>query len=98
IFFGHIDPIEDVADTSMSVGTTRLTEQSADGTLQAEEIVIKADSLGEYNYFCSVRGHAKNGMAGSVAIGVKPGSSVTAPAKVASHDEHAGHGEAKPTP
>lgn len=98
IFFGHIDPIEDVADTSMSVGTTRLTEQSVDGTLQAEEIVIKADSLGEYNYFCSVRGHAKNGMAGSVAIGVKPGSSVTAPAKPASHDEHAGHGEAKPTP
>lgn len=98
IYFGHIDPIEEVADTSMSVGTGRLSEQAADGPLQAEEIVIKADSLGEYNYFCSVRGHAIGGMAGSVAIGVKPGSSETAPAKPASHDGHAGHGEAKPTP
>lgn len=100
IFFGHIDPIEDTADTSMSVGTSRLTEQAADGTLQAEEIVIKADSLGEYNYFCSVRGHAIGGMAGSVAIGVKPRSSVTAPAKAesASHDGHAGHGTPAATP
>lgn len=98
LLFGHIDPIEEVADTSMSVGTSRLTEQAADGTLQAEEIVVKADSLGEYNYFCSVRGHAKNGMAGSVAIGVKPGSSVTAPAKPAAQDAHAGHGNPAATP
>lgn len=98
IYFGHIDPIEEVADTSMSVGTARLSEQAADGTLQAEEIVIKADSLGEYNYFCSVRGHAIGGMAGSVAIGVKPKGPVKAPAKASAHDGHSGHGEAKPMP
>ncbi|MEP6900787.1 MAG: sulfocyanin-like copper-binding protein, partial [Actinomycetota bacterium] len=49
-----------------TVGTNRLAHKAEDGTLQAEEIVIKSSGDGAYKYFCSVRGHAKGGMWGNI--------------------------------
>ncbi len=97
ILFGHAEPpYEDAPDTSMSVGTGRLTA-GKDGVFQAEEIELKAESLGEYNYFCSLTGHAKKGMWGSIFIGAEPKQVVPAPAS-AVHD-HSGHAPVpSPTP
>lgn len=59
-------------ETGTTVGSTKLVARSDDGTIQAEELVIKAADTGTFRYFCSVRGHAKGGMWGNIAIGVKP--------------------------
>ena len=75
IRFGHImGDIPIAPDVTDTAGSTKLPAKSADGTMQAEEIVLKANDDGEYKYFCSVRGHAKGGMWGNILIGVKPGS------------------------
>jgi plastocyanin len=78
--FGHVEgefglapPIESTA------GSTKLTAKSDDEVMQAEEIVIRATQDGLYKYFCSVRGHAKGGMWGNIAVGVKPGNLKPAP-------------------
>jgi len=55
-----------------TVGTNKLTGKTADGTLQAEEIVIRAEDDGAYKYYCSVRGHAVGGMWGNIFVGTKP--------------------------
>ena len=71
-------------DITETAGTGRLTAKTADGILQAEEIVIKATEDGAYRYFCSVRGHAKGGMWGNIFVGVKPGANV----KMAPKSQH----------
>lgn len=101
IRFGHATgefavapPIDDTA------GSTKLAVRSADNVLQAEEIVIQANSTGEYKYFCSIRGHAKGGMWGNIFVGVKPGENVKMAEKtehVHSPDEDKEH-EHAPTP
>ena len=68
-----------VASTS---SLTTVTARTEDGTLQAEEIVVKAGTTGQYVYFCSVRGHAKGGMWGNIAVGVEPGANVKPPEKI----------------
>lgn len=81
IRFGHVagefpivPPITDTA------GSEKLAAKAEDETLQAEEIVVKANEDGAYKYFCSVRGHAKGGMWGNILVGVKPGANLkTAP-------------------
>lgn len=85
ILFGHIHgdfpiapPIEGTA------GSTKLTPRTDDGTLQAEEITVKAGEDGTFKYFCSVRGHAKGGMWGNILVGVKPGANL----KVAPKTKH----------
>jgi plastocyanin len=82
IRFGHVMgefPIApDIAETA---GTEKLTAKAAE-TLQAEEIVIKANENGAYKYFCSVRGHAKGGMWGNILVGVKPGDDLRSAPKV----------------
>jgi hypothetical protein len=75
--FGHV--MGDFPATPViteTAGTTRLAAKSEDGTVRAEEIVIKATEDGAYKYFCSVRGHAKGGMWGNIFVGVKPGADV----------------------
>ena len=80
--FAHMKPPFDVAPViDESAGSTRLTAKAEDGTLQAEEIVVKANSNGQYVYFCSVRTHAKGGMWGNIAVGVQPGADVKPPEK-----------------
>ena len=81
IRLGHVMgdfPLQpDIAETA---GSERLTAKGEDGTMQADEIVIKANEDGTYKYFCSVRGHAKGGMWGNILVGVKPGANLkTAP-------------------
>jgi hypothetical protein len=68
-------------DIAATVGSSRLEPKSDDETMQAEEIVIKAGSMGAYQYFCSVRGHAKGGMWGNIAVGVKPDDKMKMPEK-----------------
>ena len=80
--FGHV--VGDFAitpETTETAGTTRLEPKTEDETLQAEEIVIRADSDGLYRYFCSVRGHAKGGMWGNIAVGGKPNPDSKPPEK-----------------
>ena len=56
-------------------------QSEADGTMQAEDFVIKANEDGMYKYFCSVGSHAKGGMWGNIAVGVKPGANMKIPMK-----------------
>ena len=102
ILFGHVvgdfpiaPPIEGM------VGSTKLTARTEDGTLQAEEIVVKANENGAYKYFCSVRGHAKGGMWGNVLVGVKPGADLKTAEKTvhvhsADEEKEHSHEESKP--
>jgi hypothetical protein len=64
-----------------TVGSSQLAPESEDETMNAEEIVLKAGENGVYKYFCSVRGHAKGGMWGNIAVGVKPDANMKMPQK-----------------
>jgi rusticyanin len=82
VLFGHVTGDFPVApETNSMVGSQKLTARTEDGTLQAEEVVIKASQEGAYKYFCSVRGHAKGGMWGNILVGVKPGADLKAAEK-----------------
>ena len=71
--FGHIiNDFEIAADIAETVGSNKLEPTSEDGTMQAEEIIIKSSEDGTYKYFCSVKGHAKGGMWGNIFVGVQP--------------------------
>lgn len=63
-----------------NAGSTKLVARSDDGRIQAEEMVITTHNTGTFKYFCSIRGHAKGGMWGNIAIGVQPGN-LTQPSK-----------------
>jgi hypothetical protein len=100
IRFGHVTgdfPIApEIAETA---GSTKLTARTADGVLQAEEIVLKSGANGGYRYFCSIRGHAKGGMWGNIFVGVKPGENVKmAPKTEHVHSADEDHDHAAPTP
>jgi plastocyanin len=80
--FGHKEPpFELTVDTAMTAGSSTLGHQTEDGVYAAEEVVIKANTVGQYVYFCSVRGHAKGGMWGNIAVGVQPGKDTKIPEK-----------------
>jgi hypothetical protein len=96
--FGHVTgdfPIApDIAETA---GSSKLTARSEDGVLQAEEIVVRAGADGAFKYFCSVRGHAKGGMWGNVAVGIKPDANLKTPEKtIHVHSADEDKDEAKP--
>jgi plastocyanin len=89
--FGELKaPFESAPDISKTVGTAQLASQGTDETLSGEDLTIKIGANGQYTYFCSVRGHAKGGMWGNIAAGVKP--DVKGPEKTAAgemkHDHH----------
>ncbi|HEV8592960.1 MAG TPA: hypothetical protein VGQ55_12720, partial [Pyrinomonadaceae bacterium] len=67
---GEFDLAPDIAETA---GSTKLMAKSQDGVLDAEELVLKAETSGAFKYFCSVRTHAKGGMWGNILVGIKPG-------------------------
>lgn len=80
--FGHkTPPFELTVDAAMTAGSSTLDHQTGDGIYAAEEVVIKANTDGQYVYFCSVRGHAKGGMWGNIAVGVQPGKDMKMPEK-----------------
>jgi hypothetical protein len=94
IRFGHVEqPFPTAPDIAETAGTAKLEKRSEEGVLQAEEVVIKAGTKGQYVYFCSVRGHAKGGMWGNIAVGVALGKDSKTPEKtehIHSEDEE-GH-------
>ncbi|MFL6467190.1 MAG: plastocyanin/azurin family copper-binding protein [Pyrinomonadaceae bacterium] len=100
IRFGHIVgefPVR--PDITETAGSTKLDPVGEDKILQAEEIVVKANENGMYKYFCSVPTHAKGGMWGHVAVGVKPDANAKPPEKtehIHSADEEKGHDHAEP--
>jgi hypothetical protein len=89
---GEFPVAPEIAETA---GSTKLVAKVDDATIQAEEMVIKANDTGIFKYFCSVRGHAKDGMWGHVAIGVPPGNLKQPPKTKHVHSEDEDH--AKPT-
>ncbi|HEX8734474.1 MAG TPA: hypothetical protein VF721_04075 [Pyrinomonadaceae bacterium] len=95
IRFGHVEqPFPIAPGITETAGSTKLEKRAEDGALQAEEVVIKAGTKGQYVYFCSVRGHAKGGMWGNIAVGVSPGKDLKTPEKtehVHSDDEDGEH-------
>ena len=90
---GDFPVAPDIAETA---GSAKLVAKADDGTMQAEEMVIKANDTGIFKYFCSVRTHAKGGMWGHMAIGVPPGNLKQPPKTKHVHSEDEDHD--KPTP
>ncbi|MEP7076793.1 MAG: sulfocyanin-like copper-binding protein [Acidobacteriota bacterium] len=68
-------------DIATSPGSSRLGPKADGDTMQGEEMVLKATASGKFKYFCSVIGHAKGGMWGNVAVGVKPDDKMDRPTK-----------------
>ena len=64
-------PFPIAPDTTNAVGTSKLPHQQND-QFSGEQISIRANSDGAYRYFCSVRGHAKGGMFGTILVGNAP--------------------------
>jgi hypothetical protein len=93
--FGHaVGDFPIAPEITETAGSQKLTARTEDGTLQAEEMVIKVSGSGAYKYFCSVRGHAKGGMWGNILVGVKPGADLKTAEKqvhVHSADEDKDH-------
>jgi hypothetical protein len=82
IRFGHIlGEFGPGPDTKGTAGADKLPAKSEDGAMNAQEMVLRANENGMYKYFCSVGSHAKGGMWGNIAVGVKPGSDIKTPDK-----------------
>jgi hypothetical protein len=100
IRFGHVmDEFPVAPDVTETAGASILAAKSADETMNAEEIVIKAMDVGAFKYFCSVRGHAKGGMWGNILVGVRPDDKATMAPKtthVHSPDEDMSNMQKKP--
>ena len=80
IRFGHVVGDFTIApDITETAGAEKMPAKSEDGTLRADDFVIKANEDGVYKYFCSIRGHAKGGMWGNIAVGIKPDKNMKLP-------------------
>jgi uncharacterized cupredoxin-like copper-binding protein len=83
IRFGRVMGDFDLApDTKETAGAERLDSHEENAPMRAEDFVIKAIDKGSYKYFCSVRGHARGGMWGNIAVGVQPGANIKMPKKI----------------
>ena len=93
IRFGHVaGDFTITPEVAETVGSTPLAHKTEeDGAMQAEEVVLKADTDGAYKYFCSVRGHAKGGMWGNILVGAASAENLKTPEKTnhvhSSHDD-----------
>jgi rusticyanin len=82
LMFGDLtSPFELAPNVEKAVGSSRLEPQAEDETLTVNELTIKANENGQFTYFCSVRGHAKGGMWGNIAVGIKPDANMKMPEK-----------------
>ena len=77
---------------AMTAGSSKLDPAVDERTWHAQEIVIQANDTGAFKYFCSVTGHAKGGMWGTINVGAKSGK------MPAGHDHHVMSGDDKPMP
>ena len=66
-------PFAQHPDTANTVGSDRLGH-AENKVFSAQQLTISADHDGVTSYFCSVRGHAKKGMWGTIAVGKKAAS------------------------
>lgn len=90
--FGHVvGELPLAPETGNTAGSTKLVPRGDDGVLQAEELVLRASSTGAFKYFCSVRGHAKGGMWGNIAVGAAPGNLIQPTKKKHEHAEDEDH-------
>jgi hypothetical protein len=98
--FGHVvGDFPTRPDVSETAGTEKLSAKGGDGTMQAEQIVIKASANGQYKYFCSVPTHANGGMWSHIAVGVKPDPNAKIPEKTEHvHSADEDHTDHHPTP
>jgi rusticyanin len=55
-------------DTANTVGSDRM-QHAENEMFSAQELIISADQDGVFSYFCSVAGHAKKGMWGTLSVG-----------------------------
>ncbi|MBK8467388.1 MAG: hypothetical protein IPL32_16350 [Chloracidobacterium sp.] len=96
--FGHItDEFKASPAITETAGSAKLSPV-ADGTIQAEELVIKANEDGMFKYFCSVGSHAKGGMWGNIAVGITPEPNMKMPEKIKHvHQPGEDHPELMPT-
>ncbi len=82
IRFGHVmGNFLASPDIKETAGTDKMASKEPEGTMHAVDFVIKANEDGMYKYFCSVGSHAKGGMWGNIAVGVKPGANMKLPEK-----------------
>jgi len=88
--FASVPAIDDAA------GSERLAHAGDDEKYQAQELVLKAASNGVFKYFCSVRGHAKGGMWGTIAVGVQPDAEPPAKERPAGKMDHSHDGHNMP--
>jgi rusticyanin len=75
------------------VGSSKLPHAEND-KYSGEELSIRAVTIGSYTYFCSVRGHAKGGMYGIIAVGTAP-AAMSTPTVMQGH-EHDMHNMTMP--
>jgi len=79
IHFGSVKPPFPIApDVAGTVGTAKLPHEE-NGTYSGEELTVAADQTGSFFYFCSVKGHAKGGMFGQIAVGTAPDKAPAVP-------------------
>jgi plastocyanin len=67
--------------TAETAGSDKLAAKAENGSMSAEELVLRSNEDGMYKYFCSVGSHAKGGMWGNIAVGVTPGKNMKMPQK-----------------
>lgn len=91
IHFGAIKPPFPIAPgMEGAVGSAKLPPL-AKGKYAADELSIQAASVGSFTYYCSVRGHAKGGMFGTIAVGATPEESSTRSSASTSTHDHSTH-------
>jgi len=88
-------------DIAATAGSSTLDHIAPGDVYSAEEFILQANADGQFIYFCSVKGHAKGGMWGNIAVGVEPGKDLKMQVKVEhvhSSDEEKGHQDHQPKP
>ncbi|HMM79884.1 MAG TPA: hypothetical protein PKC65_07680 [Pyrinomonadaceae bacterium] len=73
---------------AMTAGSVKLEPAGSGKTWHAQELVIQANEAGSFKYFCSVTGHAKGGMWGTINVGAATEKVPAAESMPAGHDHH----------
>ncbi|HMU32704.1 MAG TPA: hypothetical protein PKC89_02450 [Pyrinomonadaceae bacterium] len=82
---------------AMTAGSVKLEPAGSGKTWHAQELVIQANEAGSFKYFCSVTGHAKGGMWGTINVGAATEKMPAAESMPAGHDHHKMMGNNKTT-
>lgn len=82
---------------AMTAGSVKLEPAGSGKTWHSQELVIQANEAGSFKYFCSVTGHAKGGMWGTINVGAATEKVPAAESMPAGHDHHKMMGNEKTT-